>query len=342
MKYKLLIDTCVWLDLAKSVKNEKLISLLEEFLQNGEIELIVPEIVIDEFSRNKERIIIDAGKSMSSHFKTVKNLVEEHSDKDFKETILTQLNNIDKKIPILGESVSSSISRIEKLLNESEILEVTNDIKLSATQRAIEKLAPFHNSKNSIGDSIIIETLNDYKIKNSVQEFAIIFITHNTNDFSVKTGNKKDSHEDFATIFDSKKCQYYINLPEALNSINPILVEEFDFTNNWEFEFREWSEILEAEEELRLKIWYNRHKFSEHQIETGKIKIIKREEFDIKNSQTTIVDDIWEEALKSAKKVEDKFSEDELYFDNFEWGMINGKLSALRWVTGDDWDNLDG
>jgi len=342
MKYKLLIDTCVWLDLAKSVKNEKLISLLEEFLQNGEIELIVPEIVIDEFSRNKERIIIDAGKSMSSHFKTVKNLVEEHSDKDFKETILTQLNNIDKKIPILGESVSSSISRIEKLLNESEILEVTNDIKLSATQRAIEKLAPFHNSKNSIGDSIIIETLNEYKIKNSVQEFAIIFITHNTNDFSVKTGNKKDSHEDFATIFDSKKCQYYINLPEALNSINPMLVEEFDFTNNWEFEFREWSEILEAEEELCLKIWYNRHKFSEHQIETGKIKIIKREEFDIKNSQTTIVDDIWEGALKSAKKVEDKFSEDELYFDDFEWGMINGKLSALRWVTGDDWDNLDG
>ncbi|MCJ7933324.1 MAG: PIN domain-containing protein [Chryseobacterium sp.] len=342
MKCKLLIDTCVWLDLAKSVKNEKLLSLLEEFLHNEEIELIVPQIVIDEFSRNKERIIFDASKSMSSHFKTVKNLVEEHSDKDFKETILTQLNNIDKKIPLMGESVSSSISRIEKLLSESEILEITDAIKLNATQRAIEKQAPFHNSKNSIGDAIIIETLNDYKIKNIAQEFAIIFITHNTNDFSVKTGNKKDFHEDFAIIFDSNKCQYFINLPEALNSINPALVEEFDFTNDWEFEFREWSEILEAEEELRLKIWYNRHKFREHQIELGKIKIIKREDFDIKTSQTTIVDDIWEGALKSAKKVEEKFSDDELYFDDFEWGMINGKLSALRWITGDEWDNLDG
>lgn len=341
MTNKLLIDTCVWLDIAKTTKNEELLSLLEEFVNNGDIKIILPQIILDEFERNKERIINDAGKSMSSHFKKVKALVAEHSDKNIKDSILSQLDDIDKKIPVLGENAITSISRIETLFARAEILPLTDKIKLNATQRAIDKKAPFHLSKNSIGDAIIIETYNEYKIQNDAQDFNIFFITHNTNDFSSKNGNQKNPHEDLLNIFDSRKSQFFINLPEALNTINSELVDEFEFENNWDFEYRSFSEILDVEKELELKIWYNRHKFREHQINTGKIKIIPREEFEIKTSQTTIIKDIWEGALKSAANVEKTYGKENLHFDDFEWGMINGKLSALRWVIGNEWDNLD-
>lgn len=338
---KLIIDTCIWLDIAKTTKGEEILNLLSEFIDNNEVTIVIPEIIISEFDRNKDRIIMDAGKSLSSHFKKVKEMVAEHASKETKDHILTELNDIDKKIPTLGENAIQTISRIEEIFKNAEVIEITDEIKLRATQRAIDKKAPFHLSKNSIGDSIIIESYNNYKTQNTAQEFNLMFITHNVNDFSTKNGNQKLPHEDLSEIFDSSKSQFFINLPEALNSINPDLVDEVEFENEWDFEFRSFSEILDIEKELEQKIWYNRHKYREHLIATGEIKLIDRKDFDIKTSSKNIVKDIWEGALESAKKVEDIYGKENLTFDDFQWGMINGRLSALRWVIGDEWDNLD-
>jgi len=338
---KILIDTCVWLDIAKTSKGEEILNLLNEFIERNEVSLLFPEIVVDEFNRNKERIIIDAGKSLSSHFKKVKEMVVKHGEQSLKTSILSQLDNIDKKIPTLGKNAIDSIHMIDELIEKSEVLKITDEIKLNATQRAIDKKAPFHLPKNSIGDAIIIETYNSYKSQNEAQEFNLMFVTHNVSDFSLRNGNQKQPHKDLADIFDTRKSQYFINLLEALNLINPGLIEEIEFENEWDFEYRSWYQILEVEQDLEQKIWYNRHKNREHSINEGKIKLINQEDFDISISNKTIVKDIWEGALESAKKVEEKYGKENLVFDDFEWGMINGKLSALRWVTGDEWDNLD-
>ena len=337
---KLLIDTCVWLDIAKTAKGENTLNLLTNFIEQGEVSLILPEIFYAEFERNKERVIADAGKSLSSQFKKVKEMVAEHGDQESKGSILAQLNDIDKKIPTMSDNAYNTVVRIEELTKSAEIIPVSNEIKLRATQRAIDKIAPFHLSKNSIGDAIIIECYNEYKVQNLAQEFGLMFITHNVNDFSLKNGNQKQPHEDLASIFETAKSQYFISLPEALNTINPDLVDEVEYENDWDFEYRNFSEIMEAEHELEQKIWYNRHKVREASIKKGKIKLIDRDKFDIKKSQNTIVKDIWEGALVSAKNVEDTYGAENLSFDDFEWGMLNGKLSALRWVIGDEWDNL--
>ena len=49
-------------------------------------------------------------------------------------------------------------------------------------------------------------------------------------------------------------------------------------------------------------------------------------------------------ARESAARVEQKDKDDPEalgQWDEFEWGMVNGKLSALRWVLRDVWDFFD-
>lgn len=51
---------------------------------------------------------------------------------------------------------------------------------------------------------------------------------------------------------------------------------------------------------------------------------------------------IWKVALEAAERVRAKIAPADLPpYDDFAWGMLNGKLSALRWVLGDEWDFLD-
>ena len=56
--FKILVDTCVWLDVAKDQRQVPVISVIEEMVKQKLVELLVPTIVRDEFRRNRDRGII--------------------------------------------------------------------------------------------------------------------------------------------------------------------------------------------------------------------------------------------------------------------------------------------
>lgn len=87
--------------------------------------------------------------------------------------------------------------------------------------------------------------------------------------------------------------------------------------------------IREAESEFMDVIWYDR-------------KLVLQN--NLKEGSETIDPEIEKGMLSAMRSVERKYGKRKLrnyYHDDFEWGMLNGKLSALRWVMGDDWDMLD-
>jgi hypothetical protein len=110
--------------------------------------------------------------------------------------------------------------------------------------------------------------------------------------------------------------------PKKESTMQNIKTENFE-----DFGSRKKEEIGEAIDTLRDQVWYNRH---------CNLKI------NLEDGVATVDPEIWREALGAAEDVRAKYPESELGpWTDFEWGMINGKLSALRWVLGGVWDDLD-
>lgn len=90
---------------------------------------------------------------------------------------------------------------------------------------------------------------------------------------------------------------------------------------------RDEAEILKAEEECADRIWYDRNCLVAD-------KLPER--------ITDAPDELVLTLVEQMQSIEDRYGLENLGpYSDFEWGLLNGKLSALRWVLGDDWDTLD-
>lgn len=92
---------------------------------------------------------------------------------------------------------------------------------------------------------------------------------------------------------------------------------------------RSVNEIVAAEQEFFDKLWFYYH-------------LELRDE--VLDGRRQIKPEIWEQAKRNADEVVKRYGGDEMALlpeDDFDLGMMNGKLSALRWVLGTEWDFLD-
>ena len=341
--FNILVDTCVWLDLAKDLDQRPILAVLRELIDLGEARLILPQIVLDEFARNKDRIVSDSGRSMASHFKRVKDAIVKFGDPKTLNVAMLHLHEVDHKIPMLGTAINASIHEIEALFSSVDVTPLNDSVMARAAQRALQKVAPFHRSGNRIADAVLIEMFADACKNPAAKGQRFAFVTHNVKDFSDPTGNDKSPHPDLACLFSRIKARYFIKLSEAVHSVRPDLVPHLMLEHEeWNHEPRPLSEILDAIDEMITKIWYDRHCVLAQKIAERKHEVVDRKTWkERKDNQNTTIDSVWKGAQASARRVEKKYGKKNLGpWSKFEWGMLNGKVSALRWILGEEWDEL--
>ncbi len=86
-------------------------------------------------------------------------------------------------------------------------------------------------------------------------------------------------------------------------------------------------EIVAAENEFLEKFWYICQLFMKKRFENGNATTAKGIRKKTQKTEENLFKKVGEEAF--------------LPQDEFEWGMVNGKISALRWILGNEWDFLD-
>ncbi|RMS75646.1 PIN domain-containing protein [Pseudomonas savastanoi] len=344
MRLNLLIDTSVWLDLTKDPRHLPLLDALSAMADAGEVVLIMPQIIIEEFARNRDRVMAASRASLSSHFKRVREAIMQFAPEEGRDATLKQLNEVDHRVATGGEAVNEAVDLIEKLFGDTTPVPVSDHIKVRAADRAIAKVAPFHRQMNGIGDAIIIETYID-AVAARKDEDVFAFVTHNIHDFSQKGADTRIPHPDLASLFDGVRSRYETNLSVLLSEFASDLIEETRFEREYSQDPRQLSEMLEAENKLTTQVWYNRKWSIIARVEGGQAKLTTKEVWDQsapEERRNLLVDTIWEGMLAAMKSAEEELGTEELGpWTDFEWGMINGKLSAIRWVLGDEWDMLD-
>ena len=295
------------------------------------LRLLVPDVVIDEFERNRVRVETTMTTTVAQRFKLMKQDLGDYGGRDYDQA-LAVIEGLAHEVPLIGAMTTRNFNDVLDLLRNGTRIDPTDDQRSRVVQRGLEKKAPFHRSRNSVADALLIEMYATAVDGADLTEDPHAFVTTNSEDFSLPNGDQREPHPDLADLFAADGSAYGL----GVDGLNALLlghfgeeIEELFAETYFEEEPRKLNEIMTAEQELFDRVWYHRSLHHQYRME------------DAGDDQE--VERLISIAGPARARVESTYTEEGQLgpYTDFELGMLNGKLSTLRWVLGSEWDFLD-
>jgi|TARA_B110000240_G_scaffold163490_1_gene183468 hypothetical protein len=221
---ELILDTDIWISHIAKDNPAGIFESFKKQVEDGEVILLINQIIKDEWNRNKENTIRNIVKEIKNISKTalkMKPFLDEENKIKI-DVLLSDYNREEKRRIELAEK---RIEEVEKLMANATEIEVTDEMKVQVSNWALEKRAPFTRKANSVGDALILLSAVKYRHNNKSAYFIPgFFVSFNHTDYS-KKNNESQIHEDLEEILEKANLSYKRHIGEVLKLTPELNIE---------------------------------------------------------------------------------------------------------------------